>query len=89
MIGDIIPFDPYFVVFGFIAMFSFVYSFYGIKQPEIFGQEIEINGDEKKEPEKYTRSGLKEKQAEEYLEKPVSPEKLLTIVEKFLKKSGS
>jgi AraC-like DNA-binding protein len=72
MIGDIIPFDPYFVVFAFIALFSFVYSFYGIKQPVIFGQEVKINGnekDEKKETEKYSRSGLKEKKAEEYLEK--------------------
>jgi AraC-like DNA-binding protein len=72
MIGDIIPFDPYFVVFAFIALFSSVYSFYGIRQPVIFGQEVKINGDgkdEKKETEKYSRSGLKEKQAEQYLEK--------------------
>lgn len=69
MIGNIIPFDPYFVVFGFISAFSFVYSFYGIKQPVIFGPEIWINGDEKKETEKYSKSGLKDKQAEEYLEK--------------------
>jgi len=72
MIGDIIPFDPYFVVFTFIALFSFVYSFHGIKQPVIFGQELIIDGDEKdekKETEKYSRSGLKEKQAKEYLEK--------------------
>ena len=38
MIGDIIPFDPYFVIFCFITILSFVYSFYGIKQPEIFGE---------------------------------------------------
>ncbi|HOB86016.1 MAG TPA: helix-turn-helix domain-containing protein [Bacteroidales bacterium] len=72
MIGDIIPFDPYFVVFTFIALFSFVYSFYGIKQPAIFGQVIDMNGDEKKESEKYSRSGLKDKQAEEYLQKLIS-----------------
>ncbi len=41
IIGNYIPFDPYFVIFGFIALFSFVYSFYGIKQPVIFGQELE------------------------------------------------
>ena len=72
MIGDIIPFDPYFVVFAFIALFSSVYSFYGIRQPVIFGQEVKISGDgkdEKKEAEKYSRSGLKDKQAEKYLEK--------------------
>ena len=38
MIGNFIPFDPYFVIFGFIAFFSTVYSFYGIKQPVIFGE---------------------------------------------------
>jgi AraC-like DNA-binding protein len=69
MIGNFIPFDPYFVVFGFIALFSFVYSFYGIKQPVIFGQELKIEGDEKKETEKYVKSGLKERQAKEYLGK--------------------
>jgi len=72
MIGDIIPFDPYFVVFGFISAFSFVYSFYGIKQPVIFGQEININGDDKKETEKYSRSGLKDAQAEYYLERLIN-----------------
>ncbi|HOF20799.1 MAG TPA: AraC family transcriptional regulator [Bacteroidales bacterium] len=72
MIGDIIPFDPYFVVFGFISVFSFVYSFYGIKQPVIFDPEIETNGDEKKETEKYIKSGLKDEQAQEYLEKLIS-----------------
>jgi len=69
MIGDIIPFDPYFVVFGFISAFSFVYSFLGIRQPVIFGQEIEINGETKKdESEKYLKSGLKDDQADKYLE---------------------
>jgi AraC-like DNA-binding protein len=69
MIGNFIPFDPYFVVFTFIMMFTFVYSLYVIKQPVIFGQEIRITDDEKKEGEKYARSGLKEKQAEIYLRK--------------------
>jgi AraC-like DNA-binding protein len=70
MIGNIIPFDPYFVIFGFIAVFSMVYSFYGIKQPVIFGEVVrpDINN-EKKEAEKYTKSGLKEVQAEQYLNK--------------------
>jgi AraC-like DNA-binding protein len=72
MIGNFIPFDPYFVVFGFIAIFSFVYSFYGIKQPVIFGQEVKIGSDEKKETEKYIKSGLKESQAREYLETLIS-----------------
>ena len=68
ILGKYIPFDPYFVVFAFIALFSMVYSFYGIKQPGIFGELLhnERNG-EKKEAEKYSRSGLKDEQAEEYL----------------------
>lgn len=30
---NFLPFDPYYTVFVFIAVFSFVYSFYAIKQP--------------------------------------------------------
>ncbi|MCU0461244.1 MAG: AraC family transcriptional regulator [Bacteroidales bacterium] len=73
MIGDFIPFDPYFVVFGFIMAFTFIFSFYIINQPVIFGQEVKIiNGDDKKETEKYSRSGLKDKQAETYLGKLIA-----------------
>jgi len=75
MIGNYIPFDPYFVIFGFITLFTFVYSFYGIKQPVIFGGKILQNEEEKKGTEKYVRSGLKEQQARAYLEK------LITFVE--------
>lgn len=32
-----IPFDPYYTVFIFITIFSFVYSFYAIKQPVLAG----------------------------------------------------
>jgi AraC-like DNA-binding protein len=39
----------------------------------IFGQEVKIlTREDKKEGEKYTRSGLKDKQAEEYLKKLIS-----------------
>jgi AraC-like DNA-binding protein len=69
MIGDFIPFDPYFVVFGFIAIFSFIYSFYVIKQPAIFGEEGKLKYEEKKDGEKYIKSGLKDDQAQAYLEK--------------------
>jgi len=72
MIGNYIPFDPYFVIFGFIALFSFVYSFYSIKQPVIFGQEIKPNDDDKKNTEKYIKSGLKDNQAKDYLKKLIS-----------------
>jgi AraC-like DNA-binding protein len=69
MIGDFIPFDPYLVIFCFIALFSFIYSFYVIKQPAIFGEEGKLDYVEKKETEKYIKSGLKDDQARVYLEK--------------------
>lgn len=70
MIGDFIPFDPYFVVFTFITVFTIVFSFYIINQPQIFGQQVRIlNGEDKKDGEKYSRSGLREKQAQAYLQK--------------------
>jgi AraC-like DNA-binding protein len=72
MIGNFIPFDPYFVIFGFITIFSFVFSFYGIKQPSIFGQELRHGIDDRKEVEKYIKSGLKERQAKEYLVKLIA-----------------
>ena len=67
IIGNYIPFDPYFIIYVFITLFSFVFSFYEIRQPLIFGQVVKSNGDIKKEAEKYTKSGLKEDQAEDYL----------------------
>jgi len=70
IIGNYIPFDPYFVVFGFITVFSMVFSFYGIKQPIIFGEVFSPgHNNEKKETEKYSKSGLKDIQAEKYLKK--------------------
>jgi AraC-like DNA-binding protein len=74
IIGDFIPFDPYFVVFGFITIFSFAYSFYAIQQPVIFGQEVRIIDEEGngKVTEKYVKSGLKDKQAEIYLKNLIS-----------------
>jgi len=67
MIGNFIPFDPYFVIFGLLTVFSFAFSLYGIKQPVIFDEELRQSAEEKKETEKYSKSGLKEDQAEEYL----------------------
>jgi len=74
MIGNFIPFDPYFVVFGFITIFSFAFSFYAIRQPVIYGHEVSVIDDENngRETGKYVRSGLRDKQAEEYLEKLIS-----------------
>jgi AraC-like DNA-binding protein len=73
MIGDFIPFDPYFVVFGFIALFSFAYSFYVIKQPVIYGEGIRIKEEEdNKDNGKYAKSGLKEDQALKYLDELIN-----------------
>jgi len=69
MIGNFIPFDPYFVIFGFIALFSFVFSFYGIRQPAIFGEVVHQNHPGGAETEKYSRSGLRDQQAEKYLKR--------------------
>ncbi len=64
MIGDYIPFDPYYITFGFLTLFSFMFGFYGIRQSMI----EEVSPDEnKKEAEKYLKSGLKGEQAREYL----------------------
>jgi AraC-like DNA-binding protein len=43
-----------------------------IKQPAIYGEGIRVTGEDKKETERYARSGLKEKQAKEYLDKLIS-----------------
>jgi AraC-like DNA-binding protein len=72
MIGNYIPFDPYFVTFGFITLFSFIYSFYGIKQPVIFGNNVKNQEEVRKDTEKYAKSRLKEAQAQEYLLKLIS-----------------
>ncbi len=72
MIGNFIPFDPYFVIFGFIALFSFVFSFYGIKQPVIFGQALKPDDEDKKDTEKYVKSGLKDPEAMAHLQKIIS-----------------
>ncbi len=72
MIGTYIPFDPYFVIFVFITLFSVAYSFYGIKQPVIFGEVVKSGEDEKKDHRRYVKSGLKQQQAEKYLNKLIS-----------------
>jgi AraC-like DNA-binding protein len=70
--AKVLPFDPYISIFFFITFFSFAYSIYIIKQPEIF-KDISYEAEEVElipsTVEKYARSGLKESQAEEYLKK--------------------
>jgi AraC-like DNA-binding protein len=60
------------VIFCFITIFSFIFSFYSIRQPVIFDQELKQVHDEKKNGEKYLKSGLKEIQARDYLAKLIS-----------------
>jgi len=72
MIGSYIPFDPYIVIFGFMAVFSIAYSFYGIKQPAIFGEVVKDQKDAGKSPARYLKSGLKEQQADKYLQKLIA-----------------
>lgn len=72
IIGNYIPFDPYYVIFLFIALFSFTLSFYGVRQPELFSYHLssddnDENDGEQIENEKYLRSGLKPEEAQEIL----------------------
>jgi AraC-like DNA-binding protein len=69
--AGLIPFDPYILTFIFIAFFSFAYSFYAIRQPEM--QDYPVAAREEDDStaqagaEKYAKSGLRKEQAEEYL----------------------
>jgi len=76
IIGNYIPFDPYYVLFVFVALLSFAFSFYGVKQPELFSYSSAGTGDFETDDtagtatpgqEKYLRSGLKSAQAHEML----------------------
>lgn len=71
ILAGLLHFDPYVLTFVFITFFSFVYSFYAIRQPEILsypasaaepGEVLSQNS-----LGKYARSGLRNEQAEEYL----------------------
>ncbi len=69
--AGLLPFDPYVLIFIFVAFFSFVYSFYAIRQPEIleFPQPLSEQREKATEEEspRYARSGLREEQAKDYL----------------------
>ncbi len=60
MIGDFIPFDPYFVSLYLHYTYLLLFSvFISSNQPVIFGQEVKIlTGEDKKEAEKYTRERI-------------------------------
>lgn len=72
IIGNYIPFDPYYILFIFVAVLSFVFSFYGVKQPELFnynmpgtgaGIKAEAASAGEATQERYQRSGLKQEDA--------------------------
>ncbi|MBP7029156.1 MAG: helix-turn-helix transcriptional regulator [Bacteroidales bacterium] len=69
--SGLLPFDPYVLIFFFIAFFSFVYSFYAIRQPEMLDYPSATPEENGNVPAngagRYARSGLREDQAEEYL----------------------
>jgi AraC-like DNA-binding protein len=71
IIAGLIPFDPYILTFIFIAFFSFAYSFYAIRQPEMLDYPVvattENDNVAQTGAEKYAKSGLRKEQAEEYL----------------------
>ncbi len=71
IISGLLPFDPYILTFAFISIFSFAYSFYAIKQPEMLDYPVAVkeddNGNDSAGVEKYARSGLRADLAEEYL----------------------
>jgi len=79
---NFLPFDPYYTIFIFVAIFSFIYGFYAIKQPELLGVLVSDNFEiiptveDEQTQTKYSRSGLKEGEAGRILKK------LLTTMEK-------
>lgn len=69
-----LPFDPYEISFLGLTIFAFLYGFYGIKQPSIFGELVhpseEIKKDEKEN--RYIKSGMKKKDIEAYKKRILS-----------------
>ncbi|MEZ5000195.1 MAG: AraC family transcriptional regulator [Bacteroidales bacterium] len=70
---NFIPFDPYYTIFVFVALLSFIYSYYAIRQPVLFEElseddnnsnSVPVQDDEK---QKYYRSGLTSKASEKLL----------------------
>lgn len=71
-----LPFDPYYTIFVFIALFSFIYGFYVVKQPGMLDEFIEEKANEAGSRVKtannrvgYIKSGLKKAEAEKLLKK--------------------
>jgi AraC-like DNA-binding protein len=73
IVSPFLPFNPYITTFILIAFFSFVFSFYVIKQPEIMEptapEAIQPVTSAKEKHERYARSGLKNDIAADYLDR--------------------
>lgn len=71
ILAGLLPFDPYVMTFVFITFFSFAYSFYAVRQPEILNFPVPLDDEDdtngSSTAERYARSGLRPQQAEEYL----------------------
>ena len=70
ILGGLLHFDPYLLTFILITFFSFTYSFYAIRQPEILefpAPSEESIGTDSDTGGRYARSGLREEHAKEYL----------------------
>ena len=63
--GRMATFQPTIVSYVGLTIFAFLISFYGIRQPILFG--LVLNDDEKRESSRYERSGLSEADSKEYL----------------------
>jgi AraC-like DNA-binding protein len=60
-------FSPMFITYFGLTFFAFLISFYGIRQPVLFGFVVD---DRKPDTGRYERSGLNDYDTEEYREKP-------------------
>lgn len=73
MIVSFIPFDPYYTIFVFIALFSFIYGYYVIKQPDLLkalvSDQNELAAVVKEPVRSYLKSGLKKAEAQKLLKK--------------------
>lgn len=70
IIVNFIPFDPYYTIFIFLALFSFIYGFYIIKQPNLLNSlpYPENDSSEVEKPSRgYLRSGLNKASADRLL----------------------
>ncbi len=68
---NFMDFDPYEISFIGLTLFAFVSGYYGVRQPALFGEIMQMSPDINIVPKdvKYSRSGMKKKEAETYKQK--------------------